>query len=720
MKNSRILIFICYSLFWQLSFAHSVVETEKLLEEKSVVSFILQKGNELNWDQKILQVFVFKNFVELEDDVLKTANLAFHEHMELNELAVVLDEINSKYNGMLEAFDSEMKADPNLIESSIAEMNSIAQASAASNCTNVGFESGAFTNWEVRLGYRWYCDYSRETTNLNCFNFNPSSYAIANAANTSNPQFGNRLEIIDKNTVPNLYDDFVGGEALPMVSPDGGNYSIRLENKTNGYGATEISYEFVVDPNNPFFEYQFAAVMEDPGESHPAESKPFFSVKIYEDNGDEIECARYIVIADSEDKYFETNIYKEVPGKGGFKYCDWQKIAIPLSEFANETLTIKFIASDCPWGGHMGYAYVDGSCFNASITQSDCNLDGTRDLEFPEGFDSYLWLGHELVTTNSSRSIKVRGEGPFKLMAHSRGCMHIDTISLSTCDQPPAPSCALSLSNVNVTACDIENEHNVTGTVSISLSNYSGQHHVLVTNGIQEQVFEYVENTSLNFSFENLYSDGEQREIKAYLFTDEFFAKDAAICTQTTTYNAPESCITFPQSCACIGSFAPIQKDKVVHGITESGIYVLGAWIKEHNAPATQISYDDAYIRVEFYNGATQLTSTSFNASGMIIDGWQRIHEEFEVPPTATSIQVILGTTSGEAYFDDIRIYPKDGSMQSYVYDPVSLKLVASLDENNYATLYEYDNEGRLIRTKKETERGIITIQENRQSTIKQ
>ena len=52
--------------------------------------------------------------------------------------------------------------------------------------------------------------------------------------------------------------------------------------------------------------------------------------------------------------------------------------------------------------------------------------------------------------------------------------------------------------------------------------------------------------------------------------------------------------------------------------------------------------------------------------------------------------------------------------MISYVYDPVNLRLVAELDERNYATLYEYDEQGKLIRTKKETERGIMTITENR------
>lgn len=73
-------------------------------------------------------------------------------------------------------------------------------------------------------------------------------------------------------------------------------------------------------------------------------------------------------------------------------------------------------------------------------------------------------------------------------------------------------------------------------------------------------------------------------------------------------------------------------------------------------------------------------------------------------------------TSNVTVYFDDIRIHPFNGNMKSFVYDPQTQRLMAELDENNYATLYEYDQEGGLIRVKKETEKGIYTIQETRSS----
>lgn len=157
----------------------------------------------------------------------------------------------------------------------------------------------------------------------------------------------------------------------------------------------------------------------------------------------------------------------------------------------------------------------------------------------------------------------------------------------------------------------------------------------------------------------------------------------------------------------CIGSFAP-----------EPGkTYIISAWVKEDNAPPTKTSYDRPQIVIEYPPLST--TSPTFTAKGAIIDGWQRIEEEFTIPGNATHINMKLDCATGDCYYDDIRIFPVDGTMKTYVFDPVTLRLVAELDERNYATFYEYDEEGKLVRVKKETERGVMTIQENKNSSKK-
>lgn len=109
-------------------------------------------------------------------------------------------------------------------------------------------------------------------------------------------------------------------------------------------------------------------------------------------------------------------------------------------------------------------------------------------------------------------------------------------------------------------------------------------------------------------------------------------------------------------------------------------------------------------------------TVYQFKPKTNIIDGWQQFEVEFEVPSGATTASLDL---PNDVYIDDIRMFPKNGSVKSFAYNPINQKLMATLDENNIATFYEYDQEGNLIRTKKETERGIMTINESRSSKTK-
>lgn len=155
----------------------------------------------------------------------------------------------------------------------------------------------------------------------------------------------------------------------------------------------------------------------------------------------------------------------------------------------------------------------------------------------------------------------------------------------------------------------------------------------------------------------------------------------------------------------CISSFSP-----------QPGRYIISAWVKGE-AANKNTSYLNPGISVAF-DGAPD--SSYFTGSGQIIDDWQRIDGIIEIPTAATAINIRLHCKTGNCTFDDIRFHPIDASMISYVYDPINLRLVAQLDERNYATFYDYDEEGQLIRVKKETEKGIMTIQENRNNTNKQ
>lgn len=146
--------------------------------------------------------------------------------------------------------------------------------------------------------------------------------------------------------------------------------------------------------------------------------------------------------------------------------------------------------------------------------------------------------------------------------------------------------------------------------------------------------------------------------------------------------------------------------------------YVISGWVKEIHSQSKK-GYSSSIV-VQFYNGTVLWSSKEFKPSGEIIDGWQRIvgvitiPQELQEDPAMDLELKCKALGGGDCYFDDIRFYPYNGNMKSFVYDEDTQKLMAELDENNYATFYEYDQEGGLIRIKKETERGVFTIQESR------
>ncbi|MBI3137596.1 MAG: hypothetical protein HYZ15_03320 [Sphingobacteriales bacterium] len=140
---------------------------------------------------------------------------------------------------------------------------------------------------------------------------------------------------------------------------------------------------------------------------------------------------------------------------------------------------------------------------------------------------------------------------------------------------------------------------------------------------------------------------------------------------------------------------------------------LVSAWVKVGGNDCKCSTYLNNKIRVSFTGASTVV---DFTPTGNIIEGWQRYEGIFDIPGSATAIKVELMNTGGTAplWFDDLRIHPFNAIMKSFVYNPQSLRLVSELDENNYASYYEYDDEGTLSRVKKETAKGVKTITETR------
>jgi len=102
---------------------------------------------------------------------------------------------------------------------------------------------------------------------------------------------------------------------------------------------------------------------------------------------------------------------------------------------------------------------------------------------------------------------------------------------------------------------------------------------------------------------------------------------------------------------------------------------------------------------------------------------WVQYSAIMPVSETATSIQFSISCTNpaGNATaIDDVRIQPVDAQMMAYVYDPKTLRLLTTFDDQHFGQYYQYNGEGKLVRKQIETERGLKTIQENHQNTAVQ
>lgn len=177
----------------------------------------------------------------------------------------------------------------------------------------------------------------------------------------------------------------------------------------------------------------------------------------------------------------------------------------------------------------------------------------------------------------------------------------------------------------------------------------------------------------------------------------------------------PDGCPYTLKETDLVGTFSPI---------TYNGAktYVLSYWVKETGLSQPIFNYPDAKVIIKFIStsGTASYPAMTLVQKSGIIDGWQQYQYTFTINSGQQGAIAVMLKNSGTgvvSYFDDIRLHPFDSNMKSYVYNPVNLRFTYELDENNYATIYEYDEEGALIRVKKETANGIMTIKESRNNT---
>ncbi|MDP1801744.1 MAG: hypothetical protein Q8L81_10350 [Bacteroidota bacterium] len=212
-----------------------------------------------------------------------------------------------------------------------------------------------------------------------------------------------------------------------------------------------------------------------------------------------------------------------------------------------------------------------------------------------------------------------------------------------------------------------------------------------------------------------------------------FATSKAAVLTHNMYFNLPIPLLNTDEFTGCNPYILDCSKLNLrdLNGFAAKK-YIISFWIKGttqaldySNQPTIALKTVNTLTVGSPLINTTTLTPT--NKTG-IINSWQKLDYQFSVPvanaathPAIPSTVQFTISSSGATsfYLDDFRIQPFNSTMVCNVYDQNHLRLWAQFDDQNFATIMEYNNEGMLVSKKKETLKGLYTLQESNKGLIK-
>ena len=281
-------------------------------------------------------------------------------------------------------------------------------------CPNAGFEQGTFANWTGSYGA-----VSTGAIGSGFPVYNQTSATIVNTAgnNVGLTNTTNYHTIMTTPATNNLYPNCVGWDSIackvigtqtvseiPVVNPNGGPASVRLNGAIANYRASKVNYNMALNPNNKNFSVSYAIVLNSYSTPHNAYEQPYFSVKVTDQNGNSVPgCSQYTVTNDpnmtnpsspSYDPSWTKSFLSAATSGEMYFYRQWQTFAFDFSNYPSVTsVNVEFYVGGCSQSGHWGYAYVDAQCSQGGAVASFCAGSNTSVLTAPAGYSSYQWTG---------------------------------------------------------------------------------------------------------------------------------------------------------------------------------------------------------------------------------------------------------------------------------------------------------------------------------------
>lgn len=231
--------------------------------------------------------------------------------------------------------------------------------------------------------------------------------------------------------------------SIPCVYPGGGNYSLRIGDisGSSGYGAT-LKQTFTVSTSNASFIYHYAVVLEDG--SHNSSDQPYFQIRMYDKNNNEINCATYDVNSNTASTVGFSK-------SGSYSYKDWTSVLVPLDAYIGQQVTIEFVVDWCVYNVHLGYAYVDCEVAALDLLSSSPIVCGGQaiTLTAPAGAQKYSWTGPNGFTDNT-QIVSVTDPGTYYctiLSKNTSGAYCTSTLDITISGNPSNPVASFTSTN---------------------------------------------------------------------------------------------------------------------------------------------------------------------------------------------------------------------------------------------------------------------------------
>ncbi|MGZ3866389.1 MAG: PKD domain-containing protein [Bacteroidia bacterium] len=241
--------------------------------------------------------------------------------------------------------------------------------------------------------------------------------------------------------------------------PPGHTYALRLGNDSayqmnllqSCSGCTSQSFPynhqiikntFTVTNANRVITYWYAVALSQgitdpsvPGSGpHPPSIQPYFSIRMYDQSGNPINCAGYDVNVTTSASIGGFQSVIDPTGHNEFVYKDWSSVTIPLLSYIGQNVTIEFETSDCSYGGHFGYAYFAVDCApfpGLTFTPFVCGMTSTT-ITAPPGLASYSWSGPHISGSSTGQTVTITNGGHYTVNMTTLGNNGTCTLSLDT------------------------------------------------------------------------------------------------------------------------------------------------------------------------------------------------------------------------------------------------------------------------------------------------